>query len=240
MRKIKETTFKKKSNISGYLGHLAIVVLAGSGLYALTPTGFAGAESLAGMRGASRTGVGSGNSMILAKAVTDGTAKPYYENTIKDIIRADCARCHSGPTRNLTDYDSLKTYADTGLLATMVQGPMRRFAGNDTQIILKWIRNGAPEKAPVVPARFGPVPGTSGPIPGGQVTYHNTIKNILAKDCLRCHSGQFRNLTTYEKVKKYADNGLLKTLVLPGGPMHRFAGPDTRQIMLWINSGAQP
>lgn len=221
---------------------MAIVILACSVLYALTPTGFAGARSQAGMGDASRAGAGSGSSMILAKTIIDRTAKPYYENTIKDIIRTDCARCHSGPTRNLTDYDSLKTYADTGLLATMIQGPMRRFAGNDTQILLEWIQGGAPEKAPVVPARFGasPTPGTGGPTPGGQVTYHNTVKNILAKDCLRCHSGPFRNLTTYENVKKYADNGLLKTLVLPGGPMHRFAGPDTRQIILWINSGAQP
>ncbi|NVM22657.1 MAG: hypothetical protein HWN68_12870, partial [Desulfobacterales bacterium] len=66
----------------------------------------------------------------------------YYENTIKDIIRTDCSRCHSGPTRNLMDYDSLKAYADSGLLATMVQGPMRRFAGNDARTILQWIQEG--------------------------------------------------------------------------------------------------
>ena len=224
-----------------------MVILACSILYALIPTGLVEAQNPAGMPGASRMGAGLANSMVLAKTGTQGTAKPYYENTIKDIIRADCARCHSGPTRNLTDYDSLKTYADSGLLATMVQGPMRRFAGNDVSVILKWVQDGAPEKAPVVPAGFGSIPGTGGPMhgrhaggqPGRQVTYDNTVKYILAKDCLRCHSGPFRNLTTYEKVKMYADNGLLKTLVLPGGPMHRFAGPDTHQIILWINSGAQ-
>jgi hypothetical protein len=189
----------------------------------------------------------------------------YYDNTIKGIILNDCGRCHSGPTRNLTDYDSLKAYADTGLLATMVQGPMRRFAGNDVQTIVDWVQQGAPEKpaAPAQPAAkaaaFAQGPGAGGqplvggplcpnpePGPGGllrqapdsQITYNNTVKQILAKDCLRCHSGPFRNLSTYAHVKMYVDNGLLKTLVMPGGPMHRFAGPDTREIVAWINGGA--
>jgi hypothetical protein len=151
------------------------------------------------------------------------------------------------------DYDSLKAYANSGLLATMVQGPMRRFAGNDVRTILKWIQNGASEKPPAGPAHFANVPGSISTGPGGlqctpggtplnvnkgQITYDNTIKQILAKDCLRCHSGPFRNLTTYKNVKMYVDNGLLKTLVPLGGPMHRFAGPDTRQIIMWINNGA--
>lgn len=195
-----------------------------------------------------RTGVTQAQTMIQAKA-----RKIYYENTIKDIIRADCGRCHSGPTRNLTDYDSLKAYADSGLLATMVQGPMRRFAGNDVRTILNWIQDGAPEKPPGAQARFtdmagsiSTAPNRPGCAPGGppanlpkdQITYNNTIKQILASDCLRCHSGPFRNLTTYKNVKMYVDNGLLKTLVRVGGPMHRFAGPDTRQIITWINNGA--
>ena len=201
MRKIKAAAYNNNGNISGRLGHLAIVVVAFMVLYALTPTGAVWAKSLTGPVGDFRMENGWGNSMLLAKAASGKTATPYYENTIKDIIRSDCARCHSGPTRNLTDYDSLKTYADSGMLATMVQGPMRRFAGNDVQIILKWIQDGAPEKAPVVPARFGPPAGSANPMPEGQITYHNTIKNILAKDCLRCHSGPFRNLTTYKNVK---------------------------------------
>ena len=217
-----------------------MVVAAATVLHGFIQPGAVGAENQTGIPTGTQTGAGSRYLMILAKAVKGTNAKTYYENTIKDIILADCARCHSGATRNLTDYDSLKMYADSGLLATMVQGPMRRFAGNDVQIILKWIQEGAPEKASVVPARFGPPPVSGNPIPGGHVTYQNTIKNILAKDCLRCHSGHFRNLTTYENVKIYVDNGLLKSLVLPGGPMHRFAGRDTHQIISWINSGAQP
>jgi hypothetical protein len=186
--------------------------------------------------------------MIQAKA-----QKVYYENTMKDIIRADCGRCHSGSIRNLMDYDSLQAYADSGILATMVQGPMRRFALNDAQTILKWIQNGAPEKPPAAPARFTNMPGSISTGTGappctavgppananrGQITYGNTIKQILAKDCLRCHSDPFRNLTTYGNVKIYVDNGLLKTLVRVGGPMHRFAGPDSRLIIVWINNGA--
>jgi hypothetical protein len=149
------------------------------------------------------------------------------------------------------DYDSLRAYADSGLLGTMVQGPMARFAGNDVQIILTWIRSGAPEKPGATTAAFAPghrmvsphaqmcQPG--GPlssIPNDQLTYNNAIKFVLATDCLRCHSGPFRNLTTYKNVKMYVDNGLLKTLVQVGGPMHRFAGPDSRLIIAWINNGA--
>ena len=177
----------------------------------------------------------------------------YYEPTIKKIILSDCGRCHSSPTRNLMDYDNLKAYAQSGLLAAMVQGPMERFAGNDGPTILKWIQEGAPEKPAAAQAQFTQVPGgnnTPCPSPGagaraplatvpnGQITYNDTVKYVLAKDCLRCHSGPFRNLTTYKNVKMYVDNGLLKTLVLPGGPMHRFAGPDTHLIIKWINNGA--
>lgn len=179
--------------------------------------------------------------------------KVYYENSIKRIIRNDCGRCHSGPTRNLMDYDSLQAYADNGMLATMVQGPMRRFAGNDARTILTWVQQGAPEKSPAKAAAFNQGPGGDappGPAPGagpggrrqqspnGRITYNNTIKHILTKDCLRCHSGRFRNMTTYKHVKMYVDNGLLERLVMPGGPMHRFAGPDTRLIVTWIHSGA--
>ena len=189
----------------------------------------------------------TGGAMLLA-----GTAKVYYDPTIKDIIMADCARCHSGLTRNLTDFDSLKMYADSGMLAAMVSGTMRRFAGNDAQTIIDWVDQGAPEKPGGAAANFmtglrGPRAGGQGQPPavshqaapgGEQITYENTIKPILEADCLRCHSGPFRNMATYENVKLYVDNGLLKELVRVGGPMHRFAGPDSRLIISWVNSGA--
>lgn len=169
----------------------------------------------------------------------------YYSDTIKDIILADCARCHSGASRNLMDYDSLKAYADSGVLEVMVQGPMAGFAGSDAETILEWVRGGALEKPAPAPAAFGApsgrVEGGGGPGAAGgkkKITYENTIQFILAERCLRCHSGPFRNLTTYENVRIYVDNGLLKTLVQPGGPMHRFAGPDSRKIVQWVDSGA--
>jgi hypothetical protein len=149
------------------------------------------------------------------------------------------------------DYDSLKAAADSGMLGAMVQGSMSRFAGGDARTILSWIGSGAHEKPPGKQANFffSPDPvGSAMPgcpqgraplhVPMGQITYSNSIQYILEGDCLRCHSGQFRNLTTYKNVKMYADNGLLKTLVQLGGPMHRFAGPDSRQIIAWVKSGA--
>ena len=75
-------------------------------------------------------------------------AMVYYEPTIRDIINADCSRCHSGAARNLMDYDNLNAYAQSGMLSAMVQGPMRNFAGADADAILAWVDAGAPEKAP--------------------------------------------------------------------------------------------
>lgn len=172
--------------------------------------------------------------------------KIYYSDTIKNIILADCARCHAGALRNLMDYDSLKSYADSGVLGVMVQGPMAGFAGGDAQTILDWIESGALEHPAPAPAAFGkggPVAGGPNNAPGvgkagSQITYENKIKFILAENCLRCHSGPFRNLTTYENVKMYVNNGLLQALVQRGGPMHRFAGPASRKIMGWVKNGA--
>jgi len=175
----------------------------------------------------------------------------YYEPAVQNIIKKDCGRCHSGPTRNLMDYDNLKMYAQSGMLAAMVQGPMARFAGGDAQTILGWIHQGAPEKPQAQKAHFLGRPGRACPSPAGPgsgvqnihlgldgITYNNTVKYILKQDCLRCHSGRFRNLTTYANVKGYADSGLLESLVRLGGPMHRFAGPDSRLIIAWVHNGA--
>ncbi|WP_043601171.1 hypothetical protein [Solidesulfovibrio magneticus] len=203
-----------------------------------------------------------------AATVAQTTAKVYYESTIRDIIQKDCARCHSGATRNLTDWDSVRAFVDNGMLAAMVQGPMRRFAGADADVILAWIDAGAPENPPRIggaaaafnqptrggqprqpgqpgqPGRgggggqFACPPGAGGQVAPGDLTYTGTIEGLMAQDCLRCHLGPFRKMTTYEDVKMYVDNGLLKTLVEPGGPMHRFAGPDTRVFLAWIDAGA--
>jgi len=178
--------------------------------------------------------------------------KAYYDPTIKTIIAQDCARCHSGPVRNLMDYDSLKMYADSGMLATMVQGSMARFAGTDRQTIIDWANAGAPEKPEPGPAKvnfFNGFHGLGGgnqnrnqpyvtDVPMDKINYTNTIQYVLARDCLRCHSDKFRNLTTYENVNMYIKNGLLKTMMERGGPMRRFACGDAELIITWINNGA--
>ncbi len=184
----------------------------------------------------------SGNGNVQAPNV-------YYEPTVNKIIAHDCGRCHSGPVRNLMDYDNLKTYADSGMLKAMVQGPMGRFAGNDSVTILDWINGGSQEKKELIPvvltvknnaAAGGRVcpPGAHSNVQAARITYTNTIKYVLEGDCMQCHSGKFRNLSTFKNVKMYADNGLLKTLIRLGGPMHRFAGPDSGIIIKWINQGA--
>jgi hypothetical protein len=213
---------------------LGILLLAGVHAFAMD------GQSGVAAQGYPRGGMSPGppGRLVAAKKI-------YYSDTIKSIVTADCARCHSGAARNLMDYDSLKAYADSGVLAVMVQGPMAGFAGDDARTILAWIDGGALEQPAAVPAAFGKGPGPGGPCnapgagkAGSQVTYENTIKFILDKDCLRCHSGPFRNLTTYENLKVYVDNGLLQILVQRGGPMHRFAGPDSRKILGWVKDGA--
>jgi hypothetical protein len=204
-------------------------------------------------------------------AVVAAAMNVYYEPTIRDIIRKDCLRCHSGGPRNLRDWDSVRAYAQNGMLEAMVLGSMRRFANQDADIILQWLKNGAPENPPRTNANglavaagvtaAGPLgraaPGTNdqpglrqgrgagggfrggaGPAGMGEVTYTGVIQGMLAQDCLRCHLGPFRKMTTYEEVKMYVDSGLFETLVMPGGQMHRFAGPDAKVFLAWVNAGA--
>jgi mono/diheme cytochrome c family protein len=79
--------------------------------------------------------------------VTAASRNIYYDPTIRNIIQADCAGCHGGAVRNLTDYDNLNAYVQSGMLEAMLQGPMAQFAGNDASIILDWTAAGAPEHA---------------------------------------------------------------------------------------------
>ena len=186
----------------------------------------------------------------LAQMTVPAASKPsvdtgvYYIDTIKNITARDCGRCHSGPVRNFMTYDKLKAYAASGLLKAMVSpgGAMNGMAGSDAPVILAWIAQGSPEKPGVQLAQMiGPGNGIKPyelTVPLESMTYENTIKFVLAKDCLECHSGQFRNLTTYAKVKYYVDNGLLRLLVSRGGQMHRFAGPDSRLLLQWAAKGA--
>ncbi len=99
---------------------------------------------------------------------------------------------------------------------------------------------GAQPGTGLVQLQTAPATGTGGnAAANAQITYSNTVQGIVEKNCYRCHSGPFRNLTTYSRIKGYADNGLLMMMVQPGGPMSRFlSANEAHQIMAWIKAGA--
>lgn len=73
------------------------------------------------------------------------------------------------------------------------------------------------------------------------ITYSNGVSQIINANCIRCHGGPIRNLSTYTNLKAYADNGLLMMMVQPGGPMSRFlSAEDADKIISWVKSGAPP
>lgn len=91
------------------------------------------------------------------------------------------------------------------------------------------------------PAPTVPAPSAGYASPANSITYSRHIQEVVASNCLRCHGGPLRNLSTYQNLKAYVDNGLLMMMVQPGGPMSRFLTADQAHlIILWIQSGAQP
>jgi mono/diheme cytochrome c family protein len=73
------------------------------------------------------------------------------------------------------------------------------------------------------------------------ITYSNTVAQIVQSNCLRCHGGAIRNLSTYDNLKAYADNGLLMMMIQPGGPMSRFlSADDAHKIISWVKAGSPP
>jgi hypothetical protein len=93
------------------------------------------------------------------------------------------------------------------------------------------------------PAAQAPCPPGGGQTGGATisqgVTYTNTARGIVAKNCLGCHGGPIRNLTTYSKLKAYADNGMLLMMTQPGGPMSRFlTAHEYQQFNQWVKAGA--
>jgi len=245
------------------MSYEALKAYAESGMLAAMLQGlmrqFAGADQptiLAWVQAGAPRSPASASTQAGAQTAAFSTSQQiYFEPTIRNIIVRDCGRCHSGRTRNLTDWDHIRMYVENGMLSAMLQGPMQRFAGPDAELILAWINAGAPENPPKTqPATAAPRITTAAvvcPTPGqgphagaplaqqqAPITYTNTIEGLLAKDCMTCHLGPFRPMTNYKQVKMYVDNGLLETLVSPGGPMHRFAGPDTRYFLAWIRAGA--
>ncbi len=73
------------------------------------------------------------------------------------------------------------------------------------------------------------------------VTYSDSVRPILVKDCYRCHNGPMRNMATYDAVKGYADNGLLLMMTQPGGPMSRFlSASEYHTLTSWVKNGSPP
>ncbi len=85
-------------------------------------------------------------------------------------------------------------------------------------------------------------PTANAPRVGTQpVTYSNTIQGIIHRNCLRCHGGPIRTMNTYGQTKAYADNGLLRMMTQPGGPMSRFlSAHESHQVSAWIKAGSPP
>ena len=172
--------------------------------------------------------------LVVAAGLSLAAGGVYYEPQIRDIIRKDCARCHSGNLRNLTSWDSVKAYADNGMLEAMVRGPMRQFAGpTDASTILAWVEAGAPENPPRTGTKTA---AATSPEAGG--TFSNVVQPVLAERCLRCHQGPFRKLNTYDEVKAYVDSGRFQRMLSPEGPMNRFAGNDATTLLDWSRAGA--
>ena len=69
-------------------------------------------------------------------------------------------------------------------------------------------------------------------------SYDATVAPIVSKNCLRCHGGPMRNLSTYQNLKQYAASGLLAMMIQPGGPMSHFLTPAEAQVITdWIAAG---
>lgn len=75
------------------------------------------------------------------------------------------------------------------------------------------------------------------------VTYSETIKPLFDAQCLACHgtNSPDGDLSTYEKTKAYADNGMLKDEVLTtrGMPIgSTFTSEQLGQVKCWLDAGA--
>jgi hypothetical protein len=89
--------------------------------------------------------------------------------------------------------------------------------------------------APTPPcARATPAAQTTRPAP----TYDGAVADIVQRNCLRCHGGALRNLSTYQNLQSYAKSGLLMMMIQPGGPMSHFLAPaEAQQIIDWVEAG---
>ena len=83
--------------------------------------------------------------------------------------------------------------------------------------------------------------------PSLSVTYTAVVRDIIAQNCLSCHSSNVRNgdvvLETYNDVKSHADDGSLtgsiegKNGFVRMPPAAALRSCDIEQIKTWINNG---
>ncbi|MBI5481362.1 MAG: hypothetical protein HY906_21060 [Deltaproteobacteria bacterium] len=87
-------------------------------------------------------------------------------------------------------------------------------------------------------ARPQTVAGPSVVAPTNAPTYSGSVAEIVSRNCLRCHGGALRNLSTYQNIRSYAQSGLLGMMIQPGGPMSHFLAPaEAPQLLDWVDAG---
>lgn len=87
-----------------------------------------------------------------ANQVNCDTVRYRYNATVKTIVTNNCAGCHStgSSNGNLTDYNTLKAYAQSGSLVGSLKGqgytqmpPGGKLSDCDIKGIQNWVTNGA-------------------------------------------------------------------------------------------------
>lgn len=179
----------------------------------------------------------------------------YFQNDVLPLLVSNCASCHSKTVSNngviLTDYASVMkttvvvpgspsqseiikkiTTAETD--GRMPPAPANALTGEQIAVISKWIEQGAINNQCI-----------SDECDTLNVTYKNSVRPILDKNCLGCHSGPTPSygidLTNYDHIAAIAQSGaLLGALNHTQGfyPMpkdgNQLSFCDIRTISIWV------
>ena len=164
---------------------------------------------------------------VIISAVTPASPAAQAGLVPGDVI----VRCDKTTVNDLKQFQKLMAGAQSGVPINL---RINR-AGQEQDLTLTL---GAAPVAPAGTPALVTVAAVGKPTPTNGVYYSDTIKNIIARDCSRCHSGASRNLMDYDPLKAYAVSGRLRGMVSPGGPMSRYAGNDAQTIVDWIDQGS--
>lgn len=201
-------------------------------------------------------GGGSDDSLNIPVISTNCDADTvYFQNDILPLLVSNCASCHSKTVSNngviLTDYASVikttvvvpgspeqseivKKITAAVAAGRMPPAPANALAGEQIAIISKWIEQGAINNQ-----------CNSSECDTLNVTYKNSVRPILDKNCLGCHSGPTPSygidLANYDHVAAVAQSGsLLGALNHAQGfyPMPKDGAQlsfcDIRTISIWV------